>query len=209
MIAAPAAPPSAAVARSAGPVGVWALPLITLGFVIGVLPALVFVGVLVVFTAVGLVTGGLGGAALVGFLATLVGGGVLAEQPWLVILPMLIGVAAFTAGIIGSVTALRRRGIPAPNAVTWSAAAIGLVLQLLVNGAVYFAVLVVALLIGPGPVGLVFFGGEPVPLTIFVLLAIVATAGLGWLLWSLFGRAFGRRTAAQRPQAEAGASMTS
>ncbi|MFC9558956.1 hypothetical protein [Agromyces sp. NPDC056965] len=190
MIAAPAAPSSTVAAPSAGPVGAWALPLITLGFVIGVLPALVFVGALLVFTSIGLVAGGLGGAALVGFLTTLVGGGVLAEQPWLVILPMLVGVAAFAAGIAGSVAALRRRGSPAPHAVTWSAAGLGLVLQLLVNGAVYFAVLLVALVIGPGPVGLVFFGGEPVPLTIFVVLALAATAGLGWLLWLAFGRVF-------------------
>jgi hypothetical protein len=199
VIDAPAAPPVTQ-PRTAGPIGAWALPLITLGFAIGVLPALVFVGALVVFTAVGLVTGGLGGAAFVGFLTALVGGGVLAAQPWLVILPVLLGVAAFVGGVIGSVTALRRRGNPAPHAVTWSATGIGLVLQLMVNGAVYAAVLFATLMVGQGRVGLVFFGGDAVPLTIFILLALVATAALGWLLWSLFGRAFSDPTRRRAPR---------
>ncbi|WP_022888988.1 hypothetical protein [Agromyces italicus] len=192
--------------RSAGPIGIWALPLVTLGFVVGVMPALVLVVVFVLFAAIGLVTGGLGAAAIVGFLTALVGGGAVAAQPWFVIAPVVIGVAAFVGGVVGSVAALRRLGHPAPRAVTWSAVGLGLVVQLLVNGVVYFVVTLVFAATVEGGIGLVFFGGAPVPLTIFVLCALLVTGGLGRLAWSLFGRVF---AVPQRPHAEAGASMTS
>ncbi|MFF2388465.1 hypothetical protein [Agromyces sp. NPDC058104] len=190
--AATASGPGAPV-RSAGPVGAWALPLVTLGFSIGLLPALVFVVVLAVFVVVGLATGGLGGAAIVGFLTTLVGGGAVAAQPWLVVVPVLLGVVAFAAGIVGSVVALRRRGHPAPHAVTWSSAGIGLVVQLFVNGVVYFVLTFVVAAVVDGGTGLVFFGGDPAPLTVFVLCALAVTVGIGWLVWWLFGRVFAGR----------------
>lgn len=201
---------AAATSGSAAGIGAWALPLITLGFSIGVMPGLFFVVMLLVFTGIAFATGGFGGAALIGFLATIVGGGFIAQQPWLLIVPVAIGVLLFVAGIRGSVLALRRRGHERPAAATWAAAGIGLVAQSFINGGVYFIVTMVTAAIADGGIGLIFFGGEPAPLAIFAVLALGVASGIGALCWMAFARgASASGDTAQRPQAAAGASMTS
>lgn len=168
--------------------GAWALPCITFGLAVGIMPALLFVVLLLVFGGIGLVLGGPLGGAFTGFLAAIVGGQLVAEQPWLVVVPMIVGVAAFIAGIVGSVAVLRASGNPAPHATTWGAAGLGFLAQLLVNGGVYAVVTVGFLVVSDDGGSIFYFGGEPVPLTIFLVIATAVAAGFGVLFWWLLGR---------------------
>ena len=192
---APVQVPAARPDRSAAVAGAFALPAVTLGFSFAVLPLLAALVLGFVILVVSVISGaGPAGFGFLSFLGLLFGGAAIAQNPALVLVPLLIGLVLFTLGIVGSIRYLRSRGNPRARAVTWAGLGTGLAAQLLVNGTIYLGVVLAKATFSGGSASAGFLG-EDVGMTVaFVALALPATAALGALLWTAFDRGYASRS---------------
>lgn len=175
--------------------GAIALPAVTLGFSMAIIPLVIATFVLIIVLVGGVISGGGGaGVAFVSFLAVLVGIMAVGNNPGLVLIPVVGGLAFFIAGILLSVTLLKRAGIARPRAVTWAGVGVGLAAQLAANGLVYVIVLIAFALFGEGGTSAFFLGNEVLPTIVFLIIAIPVTAVLGAVLWIAMERAVSRRS---------------
>ena len=181
--------------RSVAIAGAIALPLVTLGFCVSVLPLVIALLVLLVVLVGGAVAGvGAGGVAFIGFLAVLFGMVAVDQNPWLILIPAIIGLVLFVGGIVGSIRFLRARQHPRPVALTWSGVCVGLMAQVIVNGAIYLGDVIVTTMI-TGSANPLFLWRDLGQTIGFLVVAIPATAGLGALIWTWLSRAQARRAA--------------
>lgn len=187
--------PPARADRSAAIAGAFALPALTLGFSFAVAPLVAAIVIGLVIVAVSVVSGGgLAGFGFLSFLGLLFGGAAIAQNPALVLVPLLAGLVLFTFGIVGSIRYLRARGNPRARAITWAGLGAGLAAQLVVNGTIYLVVLLVKAALSDGGTSVGFLGDDLAMTIVFVALAVPATAALGALLWTAFDRGFARRS---------------
>ena len=181
--------------RSAAIAGAFALPAITLGFSFAVLPLLaaIVLGGVILIVSVMTGTGPLG-FGILSLFGLFFGTAAVAENPALVVVPLLVGLVLFALGIVGSIRYLRARGSLRPRSVTWAGLGTGLAAQLLVNGTIYLGVILGKATLSGGSASGGFLGEDVGMTVVFVALALPATAALGALLWTAFDRGFARRS---------------
>ena len=171
--------------------GMWAMPLMGLGFSCALMPAFIFV-VLTLETMGNGLSGRSGLAALMsgvvaGLVAALIGLIAMMIIPWFGILPLLAGASAFFGGLTGSIRSLRTLGVVAPRAVTWRASLVRYAIALCGTN-------VVAAVAGFG-VAQLLSGGQaelhygflpqqfPVAAGVYYLLNVVCLIGVGMVVW--------------------------
>ncbi len=184
--------------------GAWAMPLMAFGFTVAVLPVAGLLIVIVFSAVLGLVTGGLAGGLLIGFIATLFGGAAVVQNPLFVIVPIIAGALAFWGGSWGSVRRMRKLGIASPRRSMWAAFGLGLATQVIVAVVVGVLLLIVFGLFTTEPVPLFITGspdlsdGPAVAHEAIFHAAMVATAAAsGALYWPIFAQTSARRALAQ------------